>query len=261
MPPPPDRRLLGQRQPTPASLCRRAGWLAGRELDDAAPAAYLAELHAAGRASSSASMAVAAACVRAKLAEQPTPAGERDGPGRPWNNCRPAPGPSRAVRRMSSATGSAKKRNGRGRTRTWCAGSSMNAVARERSCRPTPTIERLCADALVDAERRIEARIAERVPPGLRRELKHLLDETVDAGVTRFVWLRQFEPGSNFRRRQPAAGPPRAPAATTTCPPAAAEDPARDARAACARRPVPYRQRWTPTRTCRSNARCARGWA
>ena len=30
----------------------------------------------------------------------------------------------------------------------------------------TTTIERICADALVDAERRIEARIAERVPPG-----------------------------------------------------------------------------------------------
>ena len=78
----------------------------------------------------------------------------------------------------------------------------------------TTTIERLCADALVDAERRIEARIAERVPPGLRRNLEHLLEETADAGVTRFVWLRQFEPGSNsVRRRQPAAGPPRAPPA------------------------------------------------
>ncbi len=61
----------------------------------------------------------------------------------------------------------------------------------------TTTIERLCADALVDAERRIEARIAERVPPGLPRDLEHLLEETADAGVTRFVWLRQFEPGSN----------------------------------------------------------------
>ena len=40
-------------------------------------AAYLAELHDAGRASSSASMAVAAACFRAKLAGHPTPAGER----------------------------------------------------------------------------------------------------------------------------------------------------------------------------------------
>ena len=69
---------------------------------------------------------------------------------------------------------------------------------RTRTILPTTTtIERLCADALVDAERQIEARIAERVPPGLRRELEHLLDETVDAGVTRFVWLRQFEPGSN----------------------------------------------------------------
>ena len=37
----------------------------------------LAELHDAGRASSSASMAVAAACFRAKLARQPAPAGER----------------------------------------------------------------------------------------------------------------------------------------------------------------------------------------
>ena len=49
----------------------------------------------------------------------------------------------------------------------------------------TTTIERICADALVDAERRIEARIAERVPPGLRRDLEHLLEETADAGVTR----------------------------------------------------------------------------
>ena len=56
------------------------------------------------------------------------------------------------------------------------------------------TIERLCADALVAAERRIEARIAERVSPGLRRDLEHLLEETADAAVTRFVSLRQFEP-------------------------------------------------------------------
>ena len=44
----------------------------------------------------------------------------------------------------------------------------------------TTTIERLCADALVDAAR---AR-------GFRRDLEHLLEETADAGVTRFVWLR-----------------------------------------------------------------------
>ncbi|MXY79602.1 MAG: DUF4158 domain-containing protein [Chloroflexi bacterium] len=74
----------------------------------------------------------------------------------------------------------------------------VDACRQTRTILPaTTTIERLCADALVDAERRIEARIAERVPPDLRRALEHLLNETVDAGVTRFVWLRQFEPGGN----------------------------------------------------------------
>ena len=74
----------------------------------------------------------------------------------------------------------------------------VEACRRTRTILPaTTTIERLCADALVDAERRIEARIAERVPPGLRRDLEHLLEETADAGVTRFVWLRQFEPSGN----------------------------------------------------------------
>ena len=46
-------------------------------LDDANLAAYVAEFHDAGRASSSASMAVAAACFRAKLVGQPNPSGER----------------------------------------------------------------------------------------------------------------------------------------------------------------------------------------
>ena len=74
----------------------------------------------------------------------------------------------------------------------------VQACRRTRTILPaTTTIERLCADALVEAERRIEARIAKRVPPGLRRALEHLLEETVASGVTRFVWLRQFEPGSN----------------------------------------------------------------
>ena len=59
------------------ALRRLEAWLDGRELDDASLAAYLAELHDAGRASSSASLAVAAACFRAKLADQPSPAGER----------------------------------------------------------------------------------------------------------------------------------------------------------------------------------------
>ena len=59
------------------ALRRLDAWLDGRPLHDVTLAAYLAELHDAGRASSSASMAVAAACFRAKLADQPAPAGER----------------------------------------------------------------------------------------------------------------------------------------------------------------------------------------
>ena len=61
-----------------ASALRRLDvWLDGRELHDVTLAAYLAELHDAGRASSSASMAVAAACFRTRLAGRPSPAGER----------------------------------------------------------------------------------------------------------------------------------------------------------------------------------------
>ena len=52
-------------------------WRDGRRLDDAALAAYLAELHDAGRAASSAAMAVAAARLRARLAGQADPAGEQ----------------------------------------------------------------------------------------------------------------------------------------------------------------------------------------
>ena len=63
--------------PTPARSGASTSGSTAANLDDVALAAYLAELHDAGRASSSASMAVAAACFRAKLAGQPTPAGER----------------------------------------------------------------------------------------------------------------------------------------------------------------------------------------
>ena len=52
-------------------------WLDGQRLDDATLAAYLAELHDAGRAASSAAMAVAAARLRARLAGQADPAGEQ----------------------------------------------------------------------------------------------------------------------------------------------------------------------------------------
>ena len=71
-------------------------------------------------------------------------------------------------------------------------------------CRTTQTIlpgitviERLCADALVAAERRIDARIADRLDDKTRSQLDALLTETADSSVTRFVWLRQFEVGRN----------------------------------------------------------------
>lgn len=71
-------------------------------------------------------------------------------------------------------------------------------------CRATQTIlpgitviERLCADALVAAERRIDTRIAERLDDEMRSRLDALLTETADGSVTRFVWLRQFEVGQN----------------------------------------------------------------
>ena len=81
----------------------------------------------------------------------------------------------------------------------------VDACRRTRTILPaTTTIERLCADALVDAERWIEARIAERVPPALRHDLEHLLDETVDAGVTRFVCICG---ASIFRRASSTMSP------------------------------------------------------
>ena len=74
-------------------------------------------------------------------------------------------------------------------------------VAECRRTRPilpgSSTIERLCADALVEAERRIEDLIAHRITPTLSENLAHLLEDTVDGRVTRFVWLRQFEVGAN----------------------------------------------------------------
>lgn len=58
-------------------------------------------------------------------------------------------------------------------------------------------IERLCADALVAAERKIEARISERLDISLRAKLDAMLSETVEGGISRFIWLRQFEVGKN----------------------------------------------------------------
>jgi len=71
-------------------------------------------------------------------------------------------------------------------------------------CRRTQTIlpgvsviERLCADALVAAERRLESAIVARLDAETKTRLDTLLTEMVDATVSRFVWLRQFEVGQN----------------------------------------------------------------
>ena len=71
-------------------------------------------------------------------------------------------------------------------------------------CRRTKTIlpgvsviERLCADALVAAERRIDSAIVARLEEPMKARLDALLTEMVDGKVSRFVWLRQFEVGQN----------------------------------------------------------------
>ena len=82
-PPPTARRLAAAslapntRRAYSGALRRLDAWLDGRPLEDASLAAYLAELHDQGRAPASASTAVAAACFRARLAHEPSPAGER----------------------------------------------------------------------------------------------------------------------------------------------------------------------------------------
>ena len=58
-------------------------------------------------------------------------------------------------------------------------------------------MERMCADALVAAERRIETRITARLDRAMRARLDGLLNEEAEGQTTTFVWLRQFEPGKN----------------------------------------------------------------
>lgn len=63
---------------------------------------------------------------------------------------------------------------------------------------PAPsTIERLCADMLVAAERQTEATIAARVDEGLRARLDSLLEDMARSQLTRFAWLRQIEIANN----------------------------------------------------------------
>ena len=71
----PSARTRGE--PTPGRSGGSTLSSKAAQLHDAAVAACLAEVHDAGHASSSASIAVAAACFRAKMAGQPAFAGER----------------------------------------------------------------------------------------------------------------------------------------------------------------------------------------
>lgn len=95
--------------------------------------------------------------------------------------------------------------------KTWLEGAAETARSNEdlarrfaEQCRVTHTIlpgitviERLCADALVAAERQIETRIADRLDDAHRARLDTLLTEDTGGSITRFVWLRQFEVGQN----------------------------------------------------------------
>lgn len=95
--------------------------------------------------------------------------------------------------------------------KTWLEGEAETARSNEDlvkrfigECRRTQTvlpsistIERLCADALVAAERRIETRIVGRLNDVMKDQLDALLTENVGGRVSRFIWLRQFEAGKN----------------------------------------------------------------
>ena len=59
------------------------------------------------------------------------------------------------------------------------------------------TIERLCADALVAAERRIEDGIVARLESRMRRRLNDLLGAATNGWQSVFLWLRSFEVGKN----------------------------------------------------------------
>ncbi len=59
------------------------------------------------------------------------------------------------------------------------------------------TIERLCTDALVAAERRIDARIVARLDSRMRNRLNDLRGAAENGWQSCFLWLRGFEVGKN----------------------------------------------------------------
>ena len=86
------------------------------------------------------------------------------------------------------------------RTNDGLAASLVTEIRRRNIIVPAvTTIERLCADALVKAERAICKRITARLDTSARSRLLSLLEETTDRGITRFVWLRQHEAGNTPR--------------------------------------------------------------
>ena len=103
-------------------------------------------------------------------------------------------------------TGKAAKKMKRWLDQRAEAAQSSEGMVREfvEECRrrqivlPGPTrIERHCADALVDAERRVDDRIVARLDSKMCARLDALLNEEVDGRVSRFIWLRQYEVGKN----------------------------------------------------------------
>jgi len=95
--------------------------------------------------------------------------------------------------------------------KTWLGGEAETVRSNEDlvkrfigECRQTYTIlpgvsiiERLCADALVAVERRIETRIVDRLNDEMKDQLDAQLTEHVDGRISRFIWVRQFEVGKN----------------------------------------------------------------
>jgi len=78
------------------------------------------------------------------------------------------------------------------------ASAMLEELRRRRVIVPGPTtVERACADALVEAERRIARRIVDRLDGRARGQLTRMLSETLQDDTSRFVWLRRHEPGGN----------------------------------------------------------------
>ena len=78
------------------------------------------------------------------------------------------------------------------------ASAMLEELRRRHVIVPGPTtVERACADALVEAERRIARRIVDRLDGRARGQLTRMLSETLQDDTSRFVWLRRHEPGGN----------------------------------------------------------------